>query len=153
MSPLKTRLPSGRTILLVDDDTNYLEAMALLLENEGHRVLRSTDGEQALRLLRENSIDLLLLDYYMPGMTGEEVVVRLREFNPFVQVILQTLFVATTISARRGSKWRRRCCVPAAASSARSSWAKISRRRRPRRSVSSPRSEAFARKYLFTPRR
>ena len=81
-------------ILLVDDDTNYLEAMALLLENEGHRVLRSTDGEQALRLLRENSIDLLLLDYYMPGMTGEEVVVRLREFNPFVQVILQTGRVA-----------------------------------------------------------
>jgi two-component system, cell cycle response regulator len=94
MTQLKARQPSGRTILLVDDDPDYLEAMALLLEHEGHQVLRGLDGKQALRLLRQNTVDLLLLDYFMPGMTGEEVVVRLREFNPYVQVILQTGYVA-----------------------------------------------------------
>jgi two-component system cell cycle response regulator len=90
----KTKQPSGRTILLVDDDAEYLEAMALLLEHEGHHVLRALNGEQALRQLHQNAVDLLLLDYYMPGMTGEDVVARLREFNPYVQVILQTGYVA-----------------------------------------------------------
>jgi two-component system, cell cycle response regulator len=94
MSQLKTKPSSGRTILLVDDDANYSEAMALLLQHEGHHVLRGAHGAEALQLLRQNAVDLLLLDYFMPGMTGEEVVARLREFNPYVQVILQTGFVA-----------------------------------------------------------
>ncbi len=90
----KTKQPSGRTILMVDDDLDYLEAMSLLLEHEGHQVLRASSGEQALEVLRQRTVDLLLLDYYMPRMTGEDVVARLREFNPYVQVILQTGYVA-----------------------------------------------------------
>jgi diguanylate cyclase (GGDEF)-like protein len=43
-----------------------------------------------LRTLREERVDLLLLDFFMPGMTGEEVVVELRKFNTHVQVVLQT---------------------------------------------------------------
>ena len=89
-----SRPASGRTILMVDDDREYLEAMALLLEHEGHRVLRATYGEEALDVLRRQPVDLLLLDYYMPGLNGEEVVARLREFNPYVQVILQTGYAA-----------------------------------------------------------
>ncbi len=90
----KTKPPSGRTILMVDDDLDYLEAMSLLLEHEGHHVLRASSGEQALEVLRQSPVDLLLLDYYMPRMTGEDVVARLREFNPYVQVILQTGYVS-----------------------------------------------------------
>jgi diguanylate cyclase (GGDEF)-like protein len=83
--------PSGRTVLLVDDNPEYLSVTCTLLEREGHQVLRAADGSEALALLREKSgIDLMLLDYYMPGMTGEEVVLQLRQFNPYVQVILQT---------------------------------------------------------------
>jgi two-component system cell cycle response regulator len=83
-------LASGRTVLLADDDPDYLEATRLLLESEGHSVLCAESGPRALRLLRESDVDLLLLDYFMPGMTGEEVVTRLREFDPYVQVVLQT---------------------------------------------------------------
>jgi two-component system cell cycle response regulator len=86
--------PSGRTILLVDDNVDYLEAMRLLLEREGHHVLSAFDGAQALRVLRENPVDLLLLDYFMPGMTAEEVVGQLRNFDPYVQIILQTGYVS-----------------------------------------------------------
>src|SRR3990172_6178954 len=86
----KAEPSSGQTILLVDDDAEYLEATGLLLEREGHRVLMATNGPAALELLRENQVDLLLLDYFMPGMTGEQVVVKLRQFNPYVQIILQT---------------------------------------------------------------
>jgi diguanylate cyclase (GGDEF)-like protein len=81
---------SGYTIVLADDDPDYLEATRLLLESEGHEVLCARNGDEALSLLRGTRAHLLLLDYFMPGMTGEEVVVALRTWNPLVQVILQT---------------------------------------------------------------
>jgi two-component system cell cycle response regulator len=81
---------SGRTILLVDDSPEYVQATKVLLEQEGHEVVSASNGEKALELLRTKHIDLMLLDFFMPGMTGEEVVKQLREFNAHVQVILQT---------------------------------------------------------------
>jgi diguanylate cyclase (GGDEF)-like protein len=88
----KPRSPelSGYTILLVDDDPEYLEATRILLEREGHDVLCAADGRSALDLLRRRRIDLALLDYRMPGLAEEEAVARLRELNPYSQVILQT---------------------------------------------------------------
>jgi len=81
---------SGYTIALVDDDPDYLEAARRLLESEGHVVLTATDGDEALELLRKTTVDLLLLDYFMPKMTGEQVVQELRTFDTSTQVILQT---------------------------------------------------------------
>jgi diguanylate cyclase (GGDEF)-like protein len=81
---------TGFQVLLVDDQLEYLEANQLLLENEGHTVLTAEDGPQALQILRTKPIDLVLLDFFMPGMTGEQVVEELRTFNPLVQVVLQT---------------------------------------------------------------
>jgi diguanylate cyclase (GGDEF)-like protein len=86
----RTVTDTGYTILLVDDSPEYVEATRQLLEQEGHTVHTAQNGVDALALLRQERLDLVLLDYYMPGMTGEEVVTRLREFNPHIQVILQT---------------------------------------------------------------
>ena len=81
---------SGFVIALVDDDADYLHATQILLESEGHRTLIASDGPSALELLRREPVDLVLLDYFMPGMTGEDVVAALREFDTVTQVILQT---------------------------------------------------------------
>ncbi len=81
---------SGKTILLVDDDREYLEATRLILEREGHRVVACDNGRSALSHVRSTNIDLLLLDYYMPGMSCEEILSELRGFNAHLQVILQT---------------------------------------------------------------
>lgn len=81
---------TGRTILLVDDNPEYLEATGRVIEREGHNLLRAKDGPEALEILRTQHVDLCLLDFVMPGMNGEEVVVQLRKFDPLVQVILQT---------------------------------------------------------------
>lgn len=88
----KTRhaTPTDWIILLTDDDQAYLDATRRLLEREGHRVLTAHNGEEALALLASAHVDLLLLDFYMDGMTGEEVVGELRRTNPTLQVILQT---------------------------------------------------------------
>jgi two-component system, cell cycle response regulator len=81
---------SGFTILLVDDNLDYLETTRRLLEREGHNVLIAANGPDTLVILKDQKVDLVLLDYYMPGMTGEQVLIKLREFNTVVQVILQT---------------------------------------------------------------
>jgi diguanylate cyclase (GGDEF)-like protein len=90
MRKARAQALTGYTILLVDDNPEYLEATRLLLEHEGHTILCASNGSEALAILHQKPIDLLLLDYYMPGMTGEEVVTHLRQFNPYIQVILQT---------------------------------------------------------------
>ena len=81
---------SGGRILLVDDQLEYLEANRLLLENEGYGVTVAKNGPEALEILRKSPVDLVLMDFFMPGMTGEQVVEQLRTFDPTVQVILQT---------------------------------------------------------------
>lgn len=81
---------TGYRILLVDDQEEYLEANKMILESQGHTVLTASSGPEALRILRLSAVDLVLLDFFMPGMTGEEVVTELRTFNSMVQVILQT---------------------------------------------------------------
>ncbi|MDB5802569.1 MAG: sensor histidine kinase [Rhodocyclales bacterium] len=86
----RIEITSEWTVLLVDDDAEYRESTSRLLEREGHRVLQADCGTSALLILKDENVDLMLLDYFMPGMTGEEVVAELRTFNPYVQVILQT---------------------------------------------------------------
>ena len=80
-------------ILIVDDDNEYLEAMKGLLEREGHSVSLASNGAAVLEILRRCHFDLILMDYYMPHMTGEETVREIRKFNRNVQVIFQTGYV------------------------------------------------------------
>lgn len=82
---------TGKKILLVDDQPEYLSATQSLLEREGHEVVTALNGRDALAKLKTEPFDLVLLDYFMPGgMSGEEVVLELRSFDPTIQVILQT---------------------------------------------------------------
>ncbi len=81
---------TGWTVLLIDDNVEYLASTRRVIEREGHEVLTAERGSDALDIIRKHSVDLVLVDYFMPGMTGEEFVTQLRAFNPTVQVVLQT---------------------------------------------------------------
>jgi two-component system, cell cycle response regulator len=81
---------TGHTILVVDDDNTILVTLAQLLQLEGHSVLTASGGLEALRLTHEHEIHLILLDYFMPDMNGEEVVREVRAFERNVQIVLQT---------------------------------------------------------------
>jgi signal transduction histidine kinase len=86
----RTAQPSPYTVLVVDDQPDTLDSVRLLLEREGHRVLTAASGAAALMLLGSERVHLALVDYLMPRMTGEELVGRIRELDPTIQVILQT---------------------------------------------------------------
>ncbi len=72
--------PSDLRILVVDDEEDNVEMLSHFLENEGYRVDKAYDGDQALEAVRRhnNEIDLILLDIMMPGKDGYEVVKSLR---------------------------------------------------------------------------
>lgn len=68
-------------ILLVDDDLNLLQMVRLMLQRLGHQVITSRSGEEGLRLAAEIQPDLAIIDIMMPGLSGYDVVNRLR-FDP-----------------------------------------------------------------------
>jgi two-component system alkaline phosphatase synthesis response regulator PhoP len=70
---------SGTKILIVEDEPDILEVMAHNLGREGYEVLMARDGAEGLRLAREQSPDLLVLDLMLPGMDGLEVCRILKE--------------------------------------------------------------------------
>src|SRR6185312_1252761 len=81
---------SGRCVLVIDDDEDVLGATARLLEREGHDVVVARGAAEGLEAVRRRKIDLVLVDYFMPQMTGEDFVERLRTFDKHTQVIMQT---------------------------------------------------------------
>lgn len=79
-------------VLLIDDDENYGFALKTLLASKGLDINCFTNPEEALVFLKTKSVDIILLDYYMPQMTGEEFLRKFREFNEETIVFLQTAF-------------------------------------------------------------
>lgn len=84
------RTDSGHVILVVDDQEEARSSLRRLLEEEGHRVLTASSGEEALAVLRQQDVHLLVIDYVMPRMSGGELVQRIRETDLYVQIVLQT---------------------------------------------------------------
>lgn len=68
-------------ILIVDDDAEIRKVTGIYLENEGYEIIKAESGEQALRIITETQIDLVLLDIMMPGMNGIDTCMEIRENN------------------------------------------------------------------------
>ncbi|MEK6777929.1 MAG: response regulator [bacterium] len=79
-------------ILVVDDEPTLVRLSEKILTSLGYQVLTATSGLEACKILEENKyhIDLVVLDFIMPGMSGEETFQRLREINPHVRVLLSS---------------------------------------------------------------
>jgi two-component system, NtrC family, nitrogen regulation response regulator NtrX len=76
------------TILLVDDEPQILQALSGLLQDEEFEVLTAPDGEEALRKVREELPDLVLLDIALPGRDGLEILKDLKDHHPSLPVIM-----------------------------------------------------------------
>lgn len=82
----------SRTVLVVDDERNMLMVMQMALEEAGYRVLTCERAEDAVKLLRDPDIDVILSDMKMPGMSGEEFIRHSRQQRPDIPVIVVTAF-------------------------------------------------------------
>lgn len=78
------------TVLVVDDEASILELVAIILGSRGYHVLKASDAQTALKIVKEQSPDLVLLDYMMPEMDGLTALKYLREEHPDTYVIMFT---------------------------------------------------------------
>ncbi|MDO4581460.1 MAG: response regulator transcription factor [Bacillota bacterium] len=76
------------TILVCDDEKDIIAALTIYLKAEGYQVLEAFNGQQALDVLRDNSVDLAIVDVMMPVMDGITAVARLREQSNIPVILL-----------------------------------------------------------------
>ncbi|HEU5450723.1 MAG TPA: response regulator [Terriglobales bacterium] len=82
------------TLLCIDDELSILELRKLLLQQQGYDVRTAESGEKGLELFRREAVDAVLLDYFMPGMKGDEVAREIRRLSPDTPIILVTGFLS-----------------------------------------------------------
>lgn len=90
-------------ILIVDDEEVLQDVLTTLLRAEGYETVSARSGEEGLRLLRDQDIDLVLLDLMLPGMSGQEVLQQIRKEDPNQVVVMITAYssVEGAIAAMR----------------------------------------------------
>src|SRR5262245_15002272 len=78
------------TVLVVDDEESVRYSFRKTLREPGYRVLGAADGPEALAAVRSEPPDLVILDIQMPGMSGLEVLERLKRIAPHIPVLVIT---------------------------------------------------------------
>jgi DNA-binding NtrC family response regulator len=81
-----------QSILIVDDDLNVLEVLEARLISCGYRVYKTVGATEALKVLKANSIDLMISDMKMPGMGGLDLLAKIHQFKPELPVIFLTAY-------------------------------------------------------------
>lgn len=77
-------------VLLVDDEEQFLATTKVLLDKRGIETLTAASGMEALRILQERPVDVVILDVKMPGMDGVEVLRMIKQQGYLVEVIMLT---------------------------------------------------------------
>ncbi len=83
---------SNRRVLVVDDEPEVTFALEVLFMGKGYEMLTALDGLQAMRLLRQKPVDLVVLDMKMPGVNGVEVLKYIRQSCPQTRVVVVTAY-------------------------------------------------------------
>jgi signal transduction histidine kinase/ActR/RegA family two-component response regulator len=76
-----------KTILVVDDEPQILNIMETFIQDAGHLFIGSSGGEEALKLLKELEVDIIITDYHMPRMNGTEFVTKIRKTDDEVPIL------------------------------------------------------------------
>jgi CheY-like chemotaxis protein len=88
----------SKTVLCVDDEQIGLRVRKILLESHGFKVLTANSGQQGLAMFDDN-VDLVVLDYYMPGLNGGEVAAEMRRRRPDVPIIFLSAYFSLPTAA------------------------------------------------------
>ncbi|WP_305045688.1 sigma-54-dependent transcriptional regulator [Geoalkalibacter sp.] len=98
---------AGEKILIVDDEQGMRRLLDRVLSREGYETVAVPGGEEALRELGIGGVDLALVDIQMPGMTGLELLERIKEFDPGLPTIMITAYgtVESAVKALRAGAY------------------------------------------------
>lgn len=87
-----TKMHDATTILIVDDDQHVLEVLEARLQSAGFQIYKAENGQEAIRLLKDHKVDLMISDMKMPGMSGMEVLAKARAIQPGLPIIFLTAY-------------------------------------------------------------
>ena len=82
-----------RLVLCVDDEVVGLQVRKLILERSGYAVLTAPDGPTGLKVFEEHPVEVVVLDYAMPGMDGGQVAALMREKKPEIPILLLSAYM------------------------------------------------------------
>lgn len=85
------------TILVVDDEPDFLELMALRVSGWGYNVIKASCGKDAIALVKSNPPDIIVMDYMMPEMDGIATIEKIRKANEKAPVIMFTAYPNTLV--------------------------------------------------------
>jgi len=88
----------GKRILLADDQQAVRHAIKYLLELDAHSVIEARNGREAYDLFRRGSFDLVITDYAMPEMAGNELADQIKRLTPNQPVLMITAYIRETIA-------------------------------------------------------
>jgi CheY-like chemotaxis protein len=80
--------PQSKMLLCIDDDKDVLECEKAFLESFGYTVLTAPSGGKAPELASIHSFDVVILDYFMPEMNGQEVAIEMKRLRPQAPIIM-----------------------------------------------------------------
>ena len=83
-----------KTILIVDDETDILKLIEDVLTPEGYKIIKAKSGAEALKILKKIKPDLVLLDFFMPKMSGREVCEKIRADKKLKSIKVAFLTIA-----------------------------------------------------------
>ncbi|GAB1351168.1 hypothetical protein MASR1M107_33830 [Ignavibacteriales bacterium] len=86
----------GKRILVVDDEKIFRESLFHWFEEEGFDVTPVDSGEEALKVYEVDKFDIVLLDIKMPGMSGLELLAKIKQIDIHATVIMITAFASVT---------------------------------------------------------
>ena len=98
-----------RTLLLVDDEENITASLVRLLRRDGYTILRANSGQCGLDLLAQHQVGVIVSDQRMPGMTGTEFLIKVKELYPdTVRIVLSgyTELNSVTDAINRGAVYK-----------------------------------------------
>ncbi len=91
---------SAATILLVDDEPSLISLLTLVFESEGFAVLSALSGAKALSIFSSTPVDLVILDFLMPGMDGGQVAEQMRTLRSQVPIVMLSACLTVPVYAR-----------------------------------------------------
>ena len=92
-----------KTVMTVDDSETLLKLVEDILVPEGYNVVKARNGEEALKKLKKTKVDLVLIDYFMPGMNGVELLEEIRADKDLKK--LKCAFLTIGVFKKVGERW------------------------------------------------